>query len=214
MLCLPRNMRVEVHKVLRLSRALRVELHKVLYLPRNLRVEIHKVLCLRRNRRVEVRKVLYLLRNLQTSRMSKSNDSLHLSRNVQSAAPATKAAVRSETAPIPCTCYEKSTFNHENMMCLPRKVITMCNNAHGTATRAQSLEAPAADTQIQRACAVEMRVDDFERHACTVNSSELAGHARALQRPKRQLLFYYRKNPLVCSHCLGKKLVFVAGLLY
>ena len=60
--------------------------------------------------------------------------------------------------------------------------------------RAQSIEAPAADTQIQRACAVEMRVDDFERHECAVNSSELAVHARALQRSKHQLLSY-RKNP-------------------
>ena len=58
----------------------------------------------------------------------------------------------------------------------------MCENAHGTTTRAQSLEAPAAPTQISRACAVEMRFEDFERHECTVNSSELAGHARALQR--------------------------------
>ena len=55
----------------------------------------------------------------------------------------------------------------------------MCENAHSTTTRAQSLEAPAADTQIQRACAVEMHIDDVERHECTVNSSELAAHARA-----------------------------------
>ena len=71
----------------------------------------------------------------------------------------------------------------------------MCENAHGTTTRAQSLEAPAADTQIQRACAVEMHFEDFERHECTVNSNELAVHARALQRSKHQLLFTYRKNP-------------------
>ena len=71
----------------------------------------------------------------------------------------------------------------------------MCENAHGTTMRAQSLEAPAADTQIQRACAVEMHVDDFERYECTVNSSELAGHARVLQRSKHQLLNTYRKNP-------------------
>ena len=127
--------------------------------------------------------------------------------HVQSAAPATKTAVRSKEAPIPCTCHEKSAFNHENtrfLLRLPRKVTTMCENAHGTTTRAQSLEAPAADTQIQRACAVEMHVDDLERHECIVNSRGLAGHGRALQRSKHQLLFYYRKNLLVCSHCLGK----------
>ena len=72
---------------------------------------------------------------------------------------------------------------------------TIYQNAHGTTTRTQSLEAPAADTQIQRACAVEMHFEDFERHECTVNSNELAGHARALQRSKHQLPFPYRKNP-------------------
>ena len=60
----------------------------------------------------------------------------------------------------------------------------MCENAHGTATRGQSLEAPAADTQILRACAAEMHVDDLEGHECTVNSSGLAGHARVTQRSK------------------------------
>ena len=58
----------------------------------------------------------------------------------------------------------------------------------------QSLEAPAADTQILRACAVEMHMDDVERHECTVNS-ELSVHGRTLQRSKHQLLFTYRKNP-------------------
>ena len=57
---------------------------------------------------------------------------------------------------------------------LPRKVTTMCENAHGTTTRAQSLEAPAADTQIQRACAVEMHVDDFKRYEYAVNSNEIS----------------------------------------
>ena len=68
---------------------------------------------------------------------------------------------------------------------------SQCKNARGTTTRVQSLEAPAADTQIQRACAVEMNVENFER---TVNSSELAVHGRALQRSKHQLLFHYSKN--------------------
>ena len=56
----------------------------------------------------------------------------------------------------------------------------MCENAHGATTRAQSLEAQAAATQISRACAVEMHFEDFERRECIVNSSELAGHGRAL----------------------------------
>ena len=40
-----------------------------------------------------------------------------------------------------------------------------------------------------------MHFEGFERHECTVNSNELARHARALQRSKHQLLFHYRKNP-------------------
>ena len=56
-----------------------------------------------------------------------------------------------------------------------------------TTTRAQSLETPT-DTQILRACAIEMHIDDVERHECTVNSSELAGHGRAEQRSKHTCL--------------------------
>ena len=128
--------------------------------------------------------------------------------HVRSAAPATKTAFRSKTAPIPCACHDKSTLEHQNTrfpLPLPRKVATTYENVHGTTTRAQSLEAPAADTQIQRACAVEMHMDDVERHECTVNSSESAAHARALQRSKHQLPFHYRKNPSVCPHCLGNR---------
>ena len=81
--------------------------------------------------------------------------------HVQSAAPATKTAFRSKTAPIPCTCHEKSTLEHQNTrfpLRLPRKVTTMCENARGATTRAQSLEAPPAAAQILQACAVEVRV--------------------------------------------------------
>ena len=66
------------------------------------------------------------------------------------------------------------------------------------------LEAPAADTQILRACAVEVHMNDVERHECAVNSNELAVHGRAPQRSKHQLPFPYRKNPSVCPHCLEK----------
>ena len=126
----------------------------------------------------DVHKMLCLPRKWQTSHMSKSHDSLHLSRNqssskitaiVQSAVPATKAVFRSKAAPIPCTCHEKSTLDQENTRfpsCLPRKVSTMCENVHGATTRAQSRQAPAAGTQILRACAVGVHVDDFERHQC------------------------------------------------
>ena len=90
----------------------------------------------------------------------------------------------------------------------------MCENARGTTTRAQSLEAPTAATQILRACAVEVHMDDVERHECTVNSSESAAHARALRRSKHQLPFYYRKNPSVCPHCLGNKVTYGTYLCF
>ena len=54
LLCLPRNLRMEVHKVLRLPRNLRMEVHKVLRLPRNLHMEVHKALRLQRILRMEV----------------------------------------------------------------------------------------------------------------------------------------------------------------
>ena len=84
-------------------------------------------------------------------------------------------------------------------LCLPRKVTTVCESAHGTTTRAQSRQALAAATQILRACAVEMHVDDFERHECTVNSSELAGHARAAERFKHSCLTTTVRTPK-CVH--------------
>ena len=160
--------------MLYLPRNLRFEAHQALCLPGNLHFEFHKVL--RATKSIEGHRVLCLPGNLPTNHMSKSHDSLHLSRNpllgnhhhVQSAEPATKTAFRSKTAPIPCTCHEKSTLEHQNTrfpLRLPRKAATMCENAHGTTTRAQSLEAPAAATQILRACAVEMHFD-FESHEC------------------------------------------------
>ena len=88
--------------------------------------------------------------NLQAGRLSKSYDSLHLhfevkplrlSRKVEFGPPKPEAPLR-----------------------LPRKVTTVCENAHDATTRAQSRQAPAAATQISRACAVEMHIDDFERH--------------------------------------------------
>ena len=49
-----------------------------------------------------------------------------------------------------------------------------------------------------------MHIDDVERHECTVNSSKLAGHARALQRSKHQLPLPHRKNPK-CVHTVWGK---------
>ena len=84
--------------------------------------------------------------------------------HVQSAATAMKTAVRSKTAPIPCACHDQSTLDHENtrfLLRLPRKVTTMCENAHGATTRAQSK------------C-----MWTIQRYECAVNNNELAVHAR------------------------------------
>ena len=59
--------------------------------------------------------------------------------HVQSPAPATKSALRSKTAPIPCTCHEKSTLDHQ-ITRFP--VTTMSENACSATTRAQSRHPP------------------------------------------------------------------------
>ena len=155
---------------------------------------------------VQIRALMEIrhLENLTPVTKSERLDGHH---HVQSAAPATKSAFRSKTAPIPSTCHEKSTLDHQSRgfpSHLPRKVATMCENAHSTTMRAQSSEAPAVDTQILRACAVEMHVDDFARHECTVNSSELAVHARAPQRSKHSCLTPTARTPK-CVHTVWVK---------
>ena len=111
---LPRTLHFEVHQVLHLPRNLHLEVHQVLCLPRNLHVEVHQALCLPRNLYFEVHQVLCLPRNLQTSHMPRFTAPVTKSElldDVQSAAPATKTTFRSKTAPIPCTCHEKSLEN-------------------------------------------------------------------------------------------------------
>ena len=168
----------------------------MLRLSQNLHFEVHKVLRLSRHFQFEVRNALRLPRNLQKGDISRSHASQHLAgkselvedhHHVQSAVPARKSTLPNKTALIPCACHDKSALNHENTRfpChLPRKMTTMCENAHDTTTRALSLEAPAAPTQISRACAAEMHFEDIEWHECTVNRSELAAHARTLTSPK------------------------------
>ena len=197
-------MHFEVQQVLCLLRNLHFEVHQVLCLPRNLHFEVHQVpnavpatksalrghhkCCdpARRGSQSAVPVTKSAHRGPQSAApVTKSANEPHVQKSrftargtkselfdddhqVQSAAPATKIAFRSKTAPIPCACHEKSALEHQNTRFA----------LHGTTTRAQSLEAPAAGPQILRACAVEMHIDDFEMHECTVNSSELAGHAR------------------------------------
>ena len=69
--------------------------------------------------------------HVQKSRLTTpvtKSDLLDDHHHVQSAAPATKTAFRSETAPIPCTCHEKSTLEHQNTrfpLHLPRRLTTI-----------------------------------------------------------------------------------------
>ena len=204
-------------RVLHLPRNLHFEVHQVLHLPRNLHFEVHKVLPLPRNLHFEVHKVLHACHEICTSRVTeccacheickritcpKVTIHMHLSRNLSSSTITTMSKVLH----LP----RKLHFQVKQLRSLApvTKSRLWYQNAHGTTTRAQSPEAPASDsaTQILRACAVEMHIDDVERHECTVNSNELAVHAGPLQRSKHQLLFPYRKNPSVCPHCLGTKI--------
>ena len=145
-------------------------------------------------------------------------------RGPQSAVPATKSALRGSQNAVTAT---KSSLRGSQVLYLPRNLqfeVSRSDPLHlsrkvdfgvpkhemslAPATKSdprvrkparhhnESAVATSARCGILRACAVEMQ--------CTVNSSELAAHARALQRSKHQLLFYYRKTPKVCPHCLGK----------
>ena len=168
---LPRNLHFEVHQVLCLPRNLHFEVHKVLCLPRNLHFEFTKR-CACRSRSAALRGVpatksahrgsqsaVPATKSANEPHVQKSRFTAPVTKSEllwkrrsppchESAAPATKSAFQSApTAPIPCTCHEKSTLEHQNTrfpLRLPRKVTTMCENAHGTTTRAQSLQAPAA----------------------------------------------------------------------
>ena len=122
--------------------------------------------------------LLHLSRNLSSSTICAMSKVLRLPRNLhfevkplRSLLPVTKSRLgTTKTRGFPCACH------HHDRKC------------------ARHHNESAAPTQILRACAVEMHFEDFERHECAVNSNELAGHARALQRSKHQLLNTYRKN--------------------
>ena len=76
--------------------------------------------------------------------------------HVQSTAPATKSTHRHQTAPISCTCHDKSTLDRQNTrfpLRLPRKVITKSKNAHRTTTRAHPRQAPSRGRRFARPCA-------------------------------------------------------------
>ena len=128
MLRLPRNLRFEVDKVLHLPRNLHFEVHNLLCLPGNLHFEIftsRKVLRLPRNLHFQVHIVLPLLRNLHFE--------VH-----KSAVPATKCALRSKAAPIPCTCHEKPTLDHQSTRTKSDHHVRKCARHHNKSATATS----------------------------------------------------------------------------
>ena len=175
-LYLPQSLHFEVHKVLYLPRSLHFEVHKVLYLPRNLHFKVHKALRLPRNLRIEGHRALCLLRKLQTSHMSKSDDSLHLSRNLSSSTITT--CHENCIDPLHACMSRKVEFG------APKREVSLAPATKSDHHERKMRTAPQQDER-GRACAVQMHIDNFERHECSVNSSELAAHARALQRSKR-----------------------------
>ena len=150
---LPRNLRLEVHHVLRLPRNLRFELHQVQRLPPNRCIEGYKVLCLSRNLHFEVHKFQ------SAPPATKSANAPHVEK-LRFIAPVTP---RRSHAPVTKSAPATKSDHH----------VRKCTRGR--------FGAPAAATQISRACAVEMYLEDSERHERIANSSELAVHARAPQ---------------------------------
>ena len=173
---MPRNLRFEVHKVLRLLRNLHFQVDKVLRLPRNLDSQSAAPATksalqdtLRRPARafcrksaskdnIKIPKCSFRARlppmsendpHVQKSRFTAPVTKLERVEDhheVQSAAPATRSAYRSNTAPIRCTCHEKSTLDHQNTrlpLPLPRKVTSFSKasvftNVNGKASQPKS----------------------------------------------------------------------------
>ena len=96
----------------------------------------------------------------------------------QSAAPTTKSAIEPRPkVPIHCTCHEirapRPSPPCPKRCAFPCACHEKCPPHHARKSARRHNESavartPAADTQILRACAVEMHVADFERHECTV----------------------------------------------
>ena len=135
-------------------------------------------------------------RHVEKSRLTAPVTNLECLHHVQSAAPpATKSALRSKIYRIPCTCHEKSTLDHPEVSLAPATTsdhhVRKCARHRNESTVVTSTR---RGNQILRACAVEMHFEHFEKHECTVNSSELAGRPGATPRLDT-VLNHYRKNP-------------------
>ena len=119
---------------------------------------------------------------------------LHLVRNLQFEAK----PLRSLAAVM-----KKSSLDHQSTrfppLRLPRKVAAVCENARGATTRAQSRQAPAAATQISRACAVEMHVDDFGRREFVAHSIQARCLTLTTRTPECVHTVWGIKNKRLCG---------------
>ena len=154
-----RDLRTEVHKVLRLPRNLHIKIHKALRLPRNLQptpgrtpdpVAGSKVLCLQRNLHMKVHKVLRLPRNLHIKRRCPADARAYIrplgqqqgAVPVASAAPATKSA---HQAPVPSrrqgvhpTPWQAASAAHSTQMLPAAPVPSRRQGVHPTPSPAAS----------------------------------------------------------------------------
>ena len=136
-------------------------------------VKVHKVLRLPRNLHLQDSHAAALTRRFASKNASKDNIQTP-KRSFRTRLPRI-----SENDPrvekLRCTVLVTKLERHL------RPPYPKCCACHGT-TRAQSGQAPAAANQILRACAVQMHFEDFERHECTANRSELAKRPGATPR--------------------------------
>ena len=158
--------------------------------PRNLHIEGHRVLCLPRNLpRTHISKShdsLRLSRNLSSLTITAMSKVLHLPRKLhfegkqlRSLSPVTKSRPWS-TSLAPAT---KSDPH-----------VRKCARHHNESAVARSTRRGHPDA----ACAVEVHMDDVKRHECSVNSSESAAHARAEQRSKHTCFSPTVRTPEKC----------------
>ena len=123
-------------------------------------------------------KVLHLPPFLKTNHMylSRHQSTSKISTMSKVHAPATKSTSKQNRSDPLRACHEKVDFGHQNEVSLApaTQVTTVPKNAHGATTRVQSRQAPAATTQILRACAVDMHFEGSRGMNCTVNSNEVA----------------------------------------
>ena len=137
-------------QVLRLPRNLHFEVHQALYPPRNLHFEVHTSVMkstLRGSQSAVPATKSANEPRVQKSRFTapvRKSELLDDHRHVQSVAPATKTALRSKTAPIPCACHEKSPKHEVSLAPATKKHhhVRKCARHHNESAVARSTRRP------------------------------------------------------------------------